>query len=271
MSSFETSESWIAAKQWLDLLDRWTDIRQTKVLDEANLILGSSPQEWFSKGVQALNACIQPETARPFFYALHKHNFDINKVHYQLMAQDMAWQPHAHSLECITGAAIWQKSIGTLAFNINWAMAELDPTVRNPILLEFLRGTGRYDKERMAWHKTLCIHNAWALDTTFTWALDYPMPQQLHWAFKLQHCPSEVAMTKIVDFCIHRQGKNKSQWEQLDRLRPDLALYVQNYLLIHQELTGFAPSSELGAALSNSWRYPNAPLTPLPSGFENSV
>lgn len=242
------------------------------VLDEANARLGVSPQTWFANGIPALARCTDPATARSFFGALHRNGFDINRVHHQLSAQDMAWQPNPHSLECIPGVSLWQHAIAKMAANMNWTMSELEPDVRQRILVNFLCNISEHTPEQMAWHKTLCTYNAWALDTTFTWALDYPMPPDLHWVFEQHRCPSEMAMARIVDFCIFREGKYKQPWAQLELVRPDLTGYVQNYLLISQQLTGTKPSAEVGALISKEWRCPAVlNSATLPKDFESSI
>jgi hypothetical protein len=252
MTSFMSTTSWKKAEQWLDQLDAWIQIESEREVSP-NTVLGVSVQKWFSNGVAALNECLHPNTVHEFHEAVQSRESNIDDVLRKLIIQDLAWQPDLNSIECISGATIWRMVIGTMAFRTNWYFGDL--ANRETILTSFL---GQWETEQSsqhnAWHKALCEAKPWAMSTTFDWLIERKAPKALHWVISVNEELSINSISRMVHFWLNQDlAPYRKCWKQIERLRPDLASYIDNYLIVHQHIMEEPQDLNMGAAILKSW------------------
>ena len=226
--------------------------RSTSTVEEANTVFQPDAQTWFNDGVGAINACLQPLLVDEFASALRGATPNIDAIHQMLVDQDLAWQPDPRSTHCISGSFIWATAIGTMAVRTGWTMEEL--AMREPaltaILGQFKRGASA---EADAWLRDVCMHNAWAQETTFHWLVQQDAPESLRWAFEAQEHPSDRAMEVLVQACLQKNTPDAARrWAQCTLWQPQLAEFIQRSILVHKEL-GLIPRNGLATTIAQAW------------------
>lgn len=248
-----TTPQWHSVQRWLDGLHAWMKKRSTGTVKEANTVFHPNAQTWFNDGVGAINACLQPLLVHEFAIALRGATPSIDTIHQMLVDQDLAWQPDPRSTHCISGAFIWATATGTMAVRTGWNMAEL--AMREPaltaILGQFKRGAS---PEVDVWLRDVCMHNAWAQETTFHWLVQQDAPESLRWAFEAQEYPSDRAMEVLVQACLQKNTPDAAKrWEQCKLWQPELADFIERSILVHKEL-GLVPRNRLATTIAQAWR-----------------
>lgn len=253
MPDLQQTSSWKNVKNWLDQLDVWT-VASKSDEPNPNSVLTPDIQTWFQQGVTALNECLAPEYVHAFKDALQARTTDIDSVLEELTVQDLAWQPNQNSTECISGPMIWRMAIATMACRCDWDFGDIRQ--RETFLMAFLaQWNPEASLAQAQWHRNLCESQPWALSTTFAWLIERKAPTCLHWVLEKEHSPTPGAMGKLVAFlAATHPGPHATNWAQFQALRPELADYIKNFAMMHQELMGKPASSIHGGALAQSWR-----------------
>ena len=118
------------------------------------------------------------------------------------------------------------------------------------ILGQFKRGASA---EADAWLRDVCMHNAWAQETTFHWLVQQDAPESLRWAFEAQEHPSDRAMEVLVQACLQKNTPDAARrWAQCTLWQPQLAEFIQRSILVHKEL-GLIPRNGLATTIAQAW------------------
>lgn len=243
--------------------------RSTGTVEEANTVFNPNAQAWFSAGVGAINACLQPSLVKEFATALGGANPGIDGIHQLLVEQDLAWQPDPRSTHCISGAFIWCTAVGTMASRTGWSMDEL--AMREPALVAVLGQFKRSAPPQLdAWLRDLCAHHPWAQEAVFHWLAQQDAPDCLRWAFEAQEHPSDRSMEVLVQTCLQKNTPDAApRWERCLSWRPQLANFIQRNILVHNELK-LVCREDLAPTIAQAWRQsPNADFSIEPSVFDD--